>query len=291
MTRIAYVNGRYVDHHEASIHVEDRGYQFADGVYEVIVFYNRTLVDGDLHLARLQRSLNELDITPPMGERALSLVIAELLARNSLKHGMVYMQVTRGVARRDHAYGADTTPALVMTVAREKPVNAAEMQRGGEVIIRPDIRWQRRNIKSISLLPNALLKHEAVQLGKREAWLTDADGFITEGAVSNAYIVDANGTLITRGEEICLLSGITRHRVLALAKEAGVKVEERAFTVEEAKQAKEAFITSSTSHIVPIVKIDDATIGNGKPGVLTLDLFRRYANYIQTETGYEIWPL
>lgn len=291
MTRIAYVNGRYVDHREARVHVEDRGYQFADGVYEVIVFYNRILVDGDLHLARLECSLNELDITPPMDARALSLVIEELLARNSLKHGMVYIQVTRGVARRDHAYGQGMAPALVMTVAREKPVNAAEMRRGGEVIIRPDIRWQRRNIKSISLLPNALLKHEAVQLGKREAWLVDADGLITEGAVSNAYIVDANGTLITRGEEICLLSGITRHRVLTLAKEAGVNVEERPFTVEEAQQAKEAFITSSTSHIVPIVKMDESIIGNGKPGTLTLDLFHRYANYIQTETGYEIWSL
>ncbi len=289
MTRIAYVNCQYIPRAHAQVHVEDRGYQFADGVYEVIAFYNRTLIDGDLHLARLERSLKALEMAMPIQRRAMELAVRELIRRNSLNDGMVYLQVTRGQARRDHVYGEGLKSSLVMTISPVKPPSAKEVEQGTAIIVRDDIRWQRRDIKSIALLPNLLLKNEAMRLGKREAWLVDKDGFITEGAVSNAYIVTQDGILVTRGEEECLLSGITRHRVLVLAKQLGIPVEERAFTPEEAKQAREAFITSSTSNVVPVVQIDDSPLGNGKPGQITTHLFHAYMNYIEQETGRQLW--
>ncbi|MCH2547634.1 MAG: D-amino-acid transaminase [Alphaproteobacteria bacterium] len=291
MTRIAYVNHRYVSQHEAKVHIEDRGYQFADGVYEVITYYNRILVDGDLHVARLVRSLEALDIAVPMSLRALSVILHEVMDRNNFAHGSLYVQVTRGVAKRDHIFQSAITPSLVITATREKPVKAAEVSIGTEVIIRDDIRWLRRDIKSVALLPNVLLKNEATKLGKREAWLIDGQGNVTEGSVSNAFIVDKNGVLITRNEEICLLAGITRHRILEIAKEAGIPVELRPFTPQEAKQANEAFLSSSTSHLVPIIKIDDTTIGEGKPGAVFHTLFGRYIDYIEHETGKTIWQL
>lgn len=291
MSRTAYVNYSYRPHHDAAVHIEDRGYQFSDGVYEVITYYNRILVDGELHLKRLWRSLEALEIAPPMSPRALSIVLHEVMDRNPFASGSVYIQVSRGVAKRDHVYKRDLPSSLVVTAAREKTVAAAEVTKGAEVITREDIRWQRRDIKSVALLANVLLKNEASKLGKRESWLIDAEGFVTEGAVSNAFIVDAKGTLITRPEEVCLLAGITRHRILEIAKEAGIKTELRKFTADEAKQASEAFLSSSTSHLVPIVKIDDTTIGNGKPGKVWRELFGRYIDFIEHETGKCIWQL
>lgn len=289
MSRIAYVNHNYLPQHEAGVSIEDRGYQFADGVYEVIAYYNRILVDGDLHMLRLMRSLEALGIPMPMSPRALAIVWHEVIDRNGFDNGYLYVQVSRGVAKRDHVFKAGTKPSLVITASREKRVNAAEVSKGTEVITRDDIRWQRRDIKSVALLPNVLLKNEASKLGKRESWLIDAEGYITEGSVSNAFIVDTKGTLITREEEVCLLSGITRYRVLEIAKEAGIKTEIRKFTPEEAKTASEAFLTASTSHLVPIVKIDDATIGAGKPGKVFGQIWGRYVDYIEHETGVCIW--
>lgn len=289
MTRIAYVNGHYVAHRHASVHVEDRGYQFADGVYEVIVFYNHTLVDGEAHIKRLIRSLRELGIQPPMGEAALRMVIREAIDRNGLANGSVYIQSTRGVAKRDHLFKSGVRPSLVVTVTREKPVAVKEITRGTEVVTRKDIRWDRRDIKSVGLLPNVLLKNEAASLGKRETWLLDNNGYVTEGAVSNAFIVTKDGKIITRGTENCILPGITRMRVLALAEAAGMPVEERPFTAEEVKTASEAFLTSSTSHVVPVVKIDETLIGDGKPGKVTRKLFDLYAGYIEQQTGRRIW--
>lgn len=290
MTRIAYVNHRYVPHHEAAVHIEDRGYQFADGVYEVIAYYNRIMVDGDLHLRRLLRSLEALDIAAPMSPRALAIVLHEVMDKNPYAHGALYVQVTRGVAKRDHVFKSGTRPSLVVMVTREKPVNAAEVTKGTEVILRDDIRWQRRDIKSVALLPNVLLKNEATVLGKREAWLLDKDGYVNEGAVSNAYIVDKDGTVITRAEGEYLLAGITRHRLLAIAEEAGIRVEQRPFSVGDIKGASEAFLSSSTSHVVPVVGVDDMTIGDGKPGKVFKALFGRYVDYIEHETGKCIWP-
>jgi D-alanine transaminase len=289
MSRIAYVNRHYVPHAHAAIHIEDRGYQFADGVYEVIAYYNRILVDGDLHLKRLMRSLEALGIATPMSARALAVVLHEVMDRNPFAHGSLYVQVSRGVAKRDHIIKPSTQASLVITATRERPVNVNEVKNGTEVIVRDDIRWLRRDIKSVALLPNVLLKNEASKLGKREAWLVDQQGNITEGSVSNAFIIDKNGTLITRDEEVCLLSGITRHRVLAIAAEAGIKAELRPFSVGEAKAASEAFLSSSTSHLVPIVKIDETKIGDGKPGEVFATLFGRYVDYIEHETGKCIW--
>lgn len=289
MTRIAYVNRHYIPHHEAAVHIEDRGYQFADGVYEVIAYYNRIMVDGDLHLLRLMRSLEALGIPVPMSPRALAIVMHEVIDKNPYNNGALYLQVSRGVAKRDHVYKDDIRPSLVMTCAREKPVNADEVTKGKEVILREDTRWLRRDVKTVSLLANVMLKNEATKLGKREAWLTDGEGYITEGSVSNAFIVDKKGTIITRDEDVSLLSGITRHRLLAIAEEAGIKVELRRFTVEDIKNASEAFLSSSTSHIVPIIKVDDMKIGDGKPGKIFKTLFGRYVDYIEHETGTCIW--
>lgn len=289
MTRTAYVNGCYIPHAEAAVHIEDRGFQFADGVYEVAVFYNRILVDETLHIDRLLRSLDALHIPSPMSRAALTHVIDEVIHRNGYNHGFIYLQVTRGVAKRDHVFKSDIKPSLVITVSREKKVSAAEINNGAEVIIRPDIRWLRRDIKSIALLPNVILKNEASALDKREVWLTDEKGLITEGSVSNAYIITKNGTLVTREEANHLLSGIARHRILALAREAQIKVEERPFTPQEAFEASEAFISASTSHMVPIVKIDDKVIGNGKPGPVFHKLFGYYVDFIEQETGQRIW--
>lgn len=289
MTRIAYVNQRYLPHHEAAVHIEDRGYQFADGVYEVIAYYNRIMVDGDLHLKRLLRSLEALGIDAPMSPRALAIVLHEVMDKNPYRNGALYIQVTRGVARRDHVFQQNVRPSLVITAMREKAVSAKEVTQGTEVITREDIRWQRRDIKSVALLPNVILKNEATRLGKRESWLLDKDGLVNEGAVSNAFIVDKSDTIITRGEGEYLLSGITRHRLLAIAEEAGMKIEERPFSLKDIKAASEAFLSSSTSHIVPVVKVDDTTIGDGKPGKVFKTLFGRYVDYIEHETGACIW--
>ena len=281
MSRIAYVNGRYVPHADASVHVEDRGYQFSDGVYEVTAVVEGRLVDNDWHFERLRRSLGELDMAMPMSARAMTAVMAEMIRRNRVHNGIVYTQITRGVARRDHAFPARRQRlSLVMTARRNAPQAAqAQAEAGIAVHSVPDIRWGRCDIKSVGLLPNVLAKQAARAAGAYEAWQVSTDGFVTEGSSTNAWIVDGDGRLITHPVGNAILQGITRKRLLQLAKDAGIEVEERRFTLAEAKAAREAFITSTTAFVLPVVKIDDKTIANGEPGSLSLRLRELYQGF------------
>lgn len=279
MPKISYVNGQYVNHLYASVHIEDRGYQFSDGIYEVIAIENHTLIDGEGHLARLERSLRELCIPMPMPRAAMECIIRELLRRNRRRDGCIYIQVTRGVAKRDHPFPKQVEPSLVMTLSPPKKPSAALKKTGVEVISCPDIRWGRRDIKSISLLPNVLAKQKAVEAGVKEAWLVDEKGYVTEGASTNTYIVKDN-VIITHPANERILGGITRDTVLKLARQNGMKVEERPFTLEEAKSATEAFITSTTMAVMPVIKIDDKVIGNGHPRETAQTLMSLYEAYM-----------
>ncbi len=280
MSRIAYVNGRYVAHREACVHVEDRGYQFADGAYEVIAVVDGRLVDARPHYERLARSLNEIAAPMPMSRAALEAVVAETVRRNRIRDGIVYIQVTRGVARRNHAFPARVRPALVVTARRMAFPADAEAVAGVKVVTAPDIRWARCDIKSIALLPNVLAKQRAAEAGAFEAWFVDeATGLVTEASSSNAWIVDAHGRLVTRPKGNEILGGITRATVLRLAREAGIAVEERAFTIDEARAAREAFTTSTTTFVKPVIQIDDTPIGNGAPGETTRRLLALYIAY------------
>ena len=278
MSRIAYVNGRYVPHRDAAVHIEDRGYQFADGVYEVCEVYGGRLVDVTRHLDRLDRSLSELSIRLPMGRAALTLVMREMVRRNRVRDGMVYLQVTRGVARRDHVFpSAEVPPALVLTARAGDPAAAAKTAAAGVgVITVPDNRWDRVDIKSVGLLPNVLAKQQAKQAGAKEAWFVDRDGNVTEGGSTNAWIVTADGRLVTRPAGRGILKGITRSVVLDVAAADGLAVEERTFTVAEAKAAREAFITAATTLVMPVVRIDGDPVGDGRPGPVATALRQRF---------------
>ncbi|MCB1884692.1 MAG: D-amino-acid transaminase [Geminicoccaceae bacterium] len=277
MARIAYVNGRYQPIHRPAVPVEDRGYQFADGVYEVMKVVGGEPRDLDRHMRRLRRSLDGLGIRMPMSPPALEAVIRETLRRNRLKEAVVYLQVSRGAAPRNHLYAATLKPSLVVTVRRAGLPSAKEWAEGVAVVSLPDERWARRDIKSISLLPNSLARQKAKDRGAREAFLVDGDGCVTEASASNAWIVDRNGTLVTHPLGHGILGGITRERVLEEARAAGIPVEERRFTLDEAKAAREAFLTSTSSFVLPVVRIDDAPIGNGHPGETTRRLQGLYA--------------
>ena len=279
MSRIAYVNGRFVPHQDASVHIEDRGYQFADGVYEVVLVYGGRLVDEAPHLDRLDRSLRELSIAWPMARSALSLLIREMVHRNRINTGLVYLQVTRGVARRDHAFPKAAKPALVMTARRLSLPGKDAMEAGVGVITIPDIRWQRCDIKTVGLLASVLGKQQAREAGAYEAWMVDADGHVTEGTSTNAWIVTADGELVTRKADAAILNGVTRLTVIKLAAARGLSFVERPFTAEEARHAREAFLTSATSSATRVTRIDDAVIGNGRAGSLTLDLRAAYLDY------------
>lgn len=283
MSRVAYVNGRYVPHRAAMVHVEDRGYQFADGVYEVVTVRGGRLIDEEPHLDRLDRSLGELRIASPMTRGPLKVVLREVLRRNGVTDGIVYLQVTRGVARRDHPFPARAEPALVVTAARKRPPARAAIEQGVAARSVPDIRWKRCDIKSVSLLPNVLAKQQAREAGAYEAWLVDDEGRVTEGASTNAWIVTRDGELVTRPTGDDILAGITRASVAKLAQARGMRFVERPFTLDEAKAAREAFITSATSFVLPIVKIDDAVIGNGRAGSIALALADLYDEYAETE--------
>ncbi len=285
MTRISYVDGAYVEHANAVTHIEDRGYQLADGVYEYIAFYNGNFLDVDPHLARLGRSLSLLKIPAPMGWEPLKLVMRELIERNHRTDGAVYLQVTRGIAPRDHAFPKPgTRPILTMTVCAPKLPKPHQIADGAAVITRPDERWKNCDIKSIALLANVMAKQAAVEEGAREVWLTLPDGSITEGSASNAYIVTPKG-VITHPADHHILPGISRHAVLKLARENGIGVQERPFFVDEVKAAEEAFITSTSPNVLPIVTIDGHKIGSGKPGEVTKKIMRLYHLYIFKQTG------
>jgi len=280
MSRVAYVNGQYLPFRAAGVHVEDRGFQFADGVYEVVYFHQGRLIDETGHLDRLERSLRELSIAEPMSRRALQAVMREIIRRNVIASGILYIQITRGVARRDHPFPVGVAPGVVMTVRRIKPTSAATVAAGVAVVSTPDIRWKRCDIKSVSLLPNVLMKQTAKQAGAYEAWMVDERGFVTEGASTNAWIVTADGELVTRETSSAILNGITRIALIALARQAGVRVVERPFTIAEAQAAKEAFLSSTTSYVLPVTRIDGHPVGDGKPGPLTLNLRQSYESTV-----------
>jgi len=273
MPRIAYVNGRYVAHADAAVHIEDRGYQFADGVYEVCEVARGFIVDMPRHLGRLNRSLSELSIDWPVSKGVLPLLVREVVRRNHVVNGLVYVQVTRGVASRDFVFPADTLSSLVITARKADPAAAAKrVETGIKVITVPENRWDRVDIKSTGLLPNVLAKQKAKEAGAQEAWFVDTDGNVKEGGSSNAWIVTRDGVLVTRPAEHGILRGITRTTLFDVAAKLGLKIEERGFSVAEAKAAREAFISSATTIAMPVVEIDGAPIANGHPGSMTLSL-------------------
>lgn len=271
MPRIAYVNGRYLAHGDAGVHIEDRGYQFADGVYEVCEIRHGMIVDLSRHLDRLDRSLNEIRIPSPMSRAALVGVIREVARRNRVKNGLFYLQVTRGAARRDHVFPApDTVPSIVITAKSTDPtVIAAKNANGLKAITVADNRWDRVDIKTVGLLPNVLARQAAKEAGAQEAIYVDARGMVTEGAATNVWIVDGDGNLVTRPAEHGILRGITRTTLKDVAQSLAIPVVEREFSRDEMLAAREVFITAATSICFPVVEIDGQTIGNGHPGTFS----------------------
>jgi D-alanine transaminase len=274
MTRIIYVNGRYLPYSEAAIHPEDRGNQFADAVYEVCEVREGRLTDETRHMARLDRSLNELGIPAPMSRGAWARVLRETIRRNRVRHGLVYLQVSRGVARRDFYYPSPDTLPTVICLARPLSASKSEAQaaKGISIISTPDNRWGRCDIKTVMLLPASMAKQKARESGANDAWFVDEDGFVTEGGSANAWIVDREGRLITRALDKSILPGITRSVLLDLLKRENLTLIERPFTIAEAQAAREAFITSATSLVMPVVNIDGKSVGNGAPGLLAQQL-------------------
>ena len=283
MSRTAYVNGRYLPQSEASVNVEDRGYQFGDGIYEVVHLYGGKYVDEDRHLARLERSLKEIRLPMPMSRAALSLVLREVARRNRVTEGLLYMQVTRGVARRDHVFPAKPVPpALVVTVKRIAPYPGDVDRWAAACITQPDLRWARRDIKSVNLLPNVLARQAAKEQGAVEAILYDeATGMVTEGAATTFWIVDESGAIRTRHLDYVILPGCTRGALMAELREAGIAFDERGFSVEEMRRAREAFITSATSFVKPITRIDGALVGDGLVGPVVRRLFDIFARHVK----------
>ncbi len=278
MTRVVYVNGKYASYAEAAIHVEDRGFQFADGVYEVCEVRDGCLVDERRHMRRLGRSLRELGMAEPMGLKSLGVILRETVRRNRVKNGMVYLQVTRGVAHRDFAFPGPTCAPTVVCFARSLSRSKADKRAaaGISVITVPDIRWKRVDIKTTGLLAQALARQQAKAAGAEEAWMVDGQGFVTEGASCNAWIVTGAGNLVTRPAKSGILRGITREVAMEAARAKGLHFEERPFTVEEAKSAREAFQTSASGLVMPVVRIDGHVIGSGKPGDIALELRKTY---------------
>ena len=283
MSRIAYVNGRYLPMRDAMVHIEDRGYQFGDGVYEVCEVRGGRLIDERRHLARLKRSLDALRIRAPMSPNALGAVLRETVARNRIGYGIVYLQVTRGVARRDHAFPAPDVPPSLVVTARSLNMtrNEALAGKGIAVISVPDNRWGRVDIKTIGLLPNVLARQAAVEQGARDAWFVDKDGAVTEAASANAWIVTDAGALVTRQADHAILRGITRTVLFDVIEAQGLRVEERGFTLDEAYAAREAFVTSASQIVLPVVRIDGRAIGDGKPGPVAIALRREFHRYAE----------
>jgi D-alanine transaminase len=280
MSRIAYVAGHYLPHRQAAVHIEDRGFQFADGVYEVVAVRDGQLVDEERHLLRLHRSLAELRIPAPMPDAALKIVLGEVVRRNGVANGIVYLQLTRGAAPRDHAFPKAAKPTLVVTSRRSRPPDPRLAHDGVAVITIPDIRWQRCDIKSVALIANVLGKQQAREAGAFEAWQVDAAGQVTDGTSTNAWIVTADGTVVTRAAEHAILNGVTRLAVLDIIRQQGCRLAERPFTVAEAKAAREAFLTSTTSDLLPVVRIDGDPVGEGRPGPLSRQLRAAYLAHV-----------
>jgi len=276
--RIAYVNGRFVRQAEACVHIEDRGLQLADAVYEVWALFDGRLADAEGHFARLNRSLGELRIAEPMSRAALTVVIREAIRRNRVRDGLVYLQVSRGVAPRDHAFPkTPTPPGVIVTVkAVDRAAAEAKAAKGVGAVTTPENRWGRCDIKSVSLLPNVLARQQAAEAGAAEAWFVDDLGFVTEGAASNAWIVDADGRLRTRDTNANILRGITRFTLIDVIRDVGMVVDERPFTPADAYAAKEAFMTGAGALVTPIVSLDGRPIGDGVPGPVATRLRSLY---------------
>ncbi|WP_114374715.1 D-amino-acid transaminase [Elioraea thermophila] len=282
MSRIAYVNGRYVPHGEAAVHIEDRGYQFADAVYEVVHVHDGRLIDEEPHLDRLERSLREIRIPMPVSRRVLERILREIVRRNRLSEGIVYLQISRGVARRDHAFPkTPVPPALVITAKRLKPYPRSLEGWTATAITHPDQRWARCDIKTVGLLPNVLARQAAVEKGATEAILVAADGTVTEGASTSVWIVDAEKKLRTRDLTANILPGCTRQVLLGLLAENGIAVEEGPFTVDDLRNAREVFLTSASSFVKPVVAIDGRPVGDGKPGPVTQRLFAIFSRHVE----------
>jgi D-alanine transaminase len=282
MSRIAYVNGRYLPRERAAVSIEDRGFQFADGVYEVCEVRAGRIIDERRHMARLDRSLTELRIARPMSPAALATVMRETIVRNRVHDGIVYVEITRGVARRDFPFPPGIRPTLIVTARSNDPARIEAMAAEGvSVVTVPDIRWGRVDIKTVALLPNVLAKQAAREQGAREAWLVDAQGCVTEGASSNAWIVARDGKVVTHPLGQDILPGITRSVVLDVIKAQGLAFEERAFTLEEAYAAREAFMTSASQIVIPIIAINGRPVGNGAPGLIAAALRRDFHRHAE----------
>eukprot|EP01035_Chromulina_nebulosa_P038504 gene38504-52017_t len=270
MSRIAYVNGQYQNLRDAAVNVEDRGYQFADGIYEVCEIVGGKMVDFPRHMARMQRSLRELRIREAMPLASLKVVMQEVIRRNRISYGIVYLQISRGVAHRDHGFPSpEVKPSLVITAkSLNFAKNQAQAERGVKVITTAENRWPRVDIKTVGLLPNVLARQEARDKGAYEAWYVDAAGYVTEGASCNAWIITKDGKVVTRSAERGILSGITRAVLIDVLASLQLKLEERNFTPDEAGQAAEAFVSSASQIVMPVVSIDGKAIGDGKPGAI-----------------------
>ncbi|VXB59932.1 D-amino-acid transaminase [Brevundimonas sp. G8] len=284
MSRVAYVNGAYSAHGEAVVHIEDRGFQFADGVYEVWSVFDGRLVDFEGHMTRLHRSLNALQIEIPMSAASLGVVLRETIRRNRVRDGLVYLQVTRGTASRDHAFPADIAPSVIVTAKRlDLTKGEATATKGAAGVTRPDIRWGRCDIKTVGLLPNVLAKQAARERGAYECLMYDEMGLITEGSSTNAWIVDQDGRLRTRDTQANILRGVTREAILKLVQAEGIELDERPFSVEEAKGAREVFVTAASSFVMPLVSLDGVKIGDGKPGPIATRLREVYLEQARRE--------
>jgi D-alanine transaminase len=277
MSRIAYVNGRYLPHAQARVSIDDRAFVFGDGVYEVCEVRGGEAIDAPRHLARLARSLEALRIAPPVGEAALRRIMTEVIARNRVRDGLVYLQISRGAARRDHGFPAAARPGLVVTAkSLDQAPYSARAEKGVKVVTAPDERWAHPHIKTLQLLPNVLAKQRAREAGAFETWFVGSDGYVTEGASTNAWIVTHDGRLLTRPADNAILAGVTRATLIDVAADLGIALETRAFTLAEAFAAREAFLSSATTVLLPVVEIDGRRIGEGVPGPLARALRARF---------------
>ncbi len=290
MTRQVYVNGRYLPYAQARVHVEDRGFQFADAVYEVCEIRAGALIDETRHLDRLDRSLAELGIAAPMTRAALKPILREVVRRNRVRNGLVYLQVTRGAGRRDFLFPPEGTRATVVCLARAVDPRRTEALAGTGIAVKtmPDTRWARRDIKTVMLLPACLAKEAARRDGAREAWFLDPQGFVTEGASSNAWIVDRERRVLTRPAGHGILAGVTRATLIDVLAREGLEFEERAFHRDEALRAAEAFVTAATNTVMPVTRIDGAPVGDGKPGAVTRALRKKFHEATARLSGWEM---
>ncbi len=283
MTRTIYVDGKYLPYSQAGVHVEDRGFQFGDAVYEVCEIRSGAIIDERRHLERLERSLNELDMPMRMSHASFGRVIRETIRRNRVRNGFVYIQVSRGAAPRDFLFSGPNVGQTVVVLARalSRATNEAIALKGISVITTPEQRWARVDIKTVMLLASSIAKEKAKAVGAKEAWFVGDDGMVTEGASSNAWIVTMDGELITRPADGHILKGITRTVAMEVAENRGLKLVERAFTVDEAKKAREAFVTSASAGVLPVIQIDGTVIGNGAPGSTATELRQLFHTFAE----------